>query len=295
MLCQTFFREEYQLNYLIGTLSKPFIALIDGVTMGGGVGLSVHGKYRVATEKTLFSMPETAIGLFPDVGGGYFLPRLPFPGLGAFLALTGHRLNGLEVLWAGVATHYRPSNEIETLKEALYRLEFPAITCASDISKINKEIAHLLDARTEKPVAPVSLAPHMDAIGTIFALFESGAAVTVEDILRKLEIYSKTGTANKEWAETYINILNRMSPTSLKITLRQLQEGSKLSFADNFKMEFRLSQHCVRRPDLAEGIRAVLIDKDSSPRWDPPHLSLVTKELVDSYFSPIPGVPEWCI
>ncbi|TPP57129.1 3-hydroxyisobutyryl-CoA hydrolase mitochondrial [Fasciola gigantica] len=108
---ELFFREEYRLNHLIGILQKPYIAFIDGVTMGGGAGLSVHGRYRVATERTLFSMPETAIGFFPDVGGGYFLPRLHHPGLGCFLGLTGHRLQGVEVLWAELATHYKPSSE----------------------------------------------------------------------------------------------------------------------------------------------------------------------------------------
>ncbi|KAF6774618.1 hypothetical protein AHF37_05757 [Paragonimus kellicotti] len=243
--------------------------------MGGGVGLSVHGRYRVATENTLFAMPETALGLFPDVGGGYFLPRLACAGLGNFLALTGHRLRGLDVVWTGVATHYRPSNELETLKNTLCHMEFPPIQT------------------TEEPRLPESLAPHLDAIADIFALFHSNEPVTVEDILRKLSAYGDRGATQKAWTDKLHELLLRMSPTSLRVTLRQLQQGSKLSFADTFKMEFRLSQHFVHSHDFAEGVRAILIDKDNNPKWNPEKLSDVTPEMVNTYFAPVPGIPEW--
>ncbi|KAF8561200.1 hypothetical protein P879_07407 [Paragonimus westermani] len=293
VLSQAFFREEYQLNHLIGTICKPFIALLDGITMGGGVGLSVHGRYRVATENTLFAMPETALGLFPDVGGGYFLPRLACPGLGNFLALTGHRLRGLDVVWTGIATHYRPSNELGTLKETLCHMEFPPIQSSSDLDKIDSAVAQVLHTATEEPRVPESLAPHLDAIADIFALFHSNKPVTVEDVLRKLSAYGNEGATQKAWADKLHELLLRMSPTSLRVTLRQLQQGSKLSFADTFKMEFRLSQHFVHSHDFAEGVRAILIDKDNNPKWNPEKLSDVTPEMVNAYFAPVPGIPEW--
>ncbi|TGZ68602.1 hypothetical protein CRM22_004168 [Opisthorchis felineus] len=292
-LAQSFFREEYQLNHLIGTLSKPFIALLDGITMGGGVGLSVHGKYRVATENTVFAMPETALGLFPDVGGGYFLPRLKHPGLGAFLALTGQRLHGLDVVWTGVATHYTPSDQLETLREDLCNLAFPSTQTNLDVEKVDTAITQHLKRFNQSPSIPQSIGPHSNSIAEVFALFESNKPVTVEDILRKLDAYGSAHTNNRSWADNYLKLLSRVSPTSLKVTLRQLQEGSKLSFTDNFKMEFRLSQHFVRGHDFPEGVRAILIDKDNKPKWNPSTLSAITQELVDSYFSTIPGIVDW--
>ncbi|XP_045875656.1 3-hydroxyisobutyryl-CoA hydrolase, mitochondrial isoform X4 [Meles meles] len=188
-IAQDFFREEYTLNNAIGSCRKPYVALIHGITMGGGVGLSVHGQFRVATEKSLFAMPETAIGLFPDVGGGYFLPRLRGK-LGYFLALTGFRLKGRDVYAAGIATHFVDSEKI----------------------------------------------------------------------------------------------INKMSPTSLKITLRQLIEGSSKTLQEVFTMEYRLSQACMGGHDFFEGVRAVLIDKDQSPKWKPADLKEVTDEDLNNYF-----------
>ncbi|KAF7262449.1 hypothetical protein EG68_00283 [Paragonimus skrjabini miyazakii] len=250
-------------------------------------------RYRVATENTLFAMPETALGLFPDVGGGYFLPRLACAGLGNFLALTGHRLRGLDVLWTGIATHYRPSIELETLKNTLCHMEFPPIQSSSDLDKIDSAVAQVLHTATEEPRLPESLAPHLDAIADIFALFHSNEPVTIEDILRKLSAYGDKGATQKAWADKLHELLLRMSPTSLRVTLRQLQQGSKLSFADTFKMEFRLSQHFVHSHDFAEGVRAILIDKDNNPKWNPEKLSDVTPEMVNTYFAPVPGIPEW--
>jgi len=204
---------EYQLNHTIGHLSMPYVALIDGVVMGGGVGLSVHGKYRVATEKTMFAMPETAIGLFPDVGGGHFLPRLTGQ-LGMFLALTGHRLKGRDVLKAGVATHFVEKEKLGDLESSLLNLSAASHESVSQL---------LTDYQNQSPHdadTPFSLASIQDKIDRIFG------GGSVEDIL---ELLHKEGD---DWSQKQIATLNKMSPTSLKITYRQIKEGAHLSLHD---------------------------------------------------------------
>ncbi|XP_024835508.1 3-hydroxyisobutyryl-CoA hydrolase, mitochondrial isoform X6 [Bos taurus] len=197
---------------------KPYIALIHGITMGGGVGVSVHGQFRVATEKSVFAMPETAIGLFPDVGGGYFLPRLQGK-LGYFLALTGFRLKGRDVYTAGIATHFVDFEKLGMLEEDLLALKSPS----------------------------------------------------KENIADVLETY-------------HAKVIKKMSPTSLKITLRQLMEGSSKTLPEVLIMEYRLSQACMKGHDFHEGVRAVLIDKDQSPKWKPADLKEVTDEDLNDYF-----------
>uniref|UniRef100_G3WP62 3-hydroxyisobutyryl-CoA hydrolase n=1 Tax=Sarcophilus harrisii TaxID=9305 RepID=G3WP62_SARHA len=217
-LAQDFFKEEYTLNSAIGTCKKPFVSLIHGVTMGGGVGLSVHGHFRVATEKTLFAMPETAIGLFPDVGGGYFLPRLSGK-LGYFLALTGFRLKGRDVQKGGIATHFVDSDKLPMLEKDLLALKSPS----------KENVAEVLDTYHKK-------------------------------------------------------VFEKMSPTSLKITLRQIMEGSSKSLQEVLIMEYRLSQACLRGHDFYEGVRAVLIEKDQNPKWKPAKLEEITDEFLNDCF-----------
>uniref|UniRef100_A0A671EW95 3-hydroxyisobutyryl-CoA hydrolase n=1 Tax=Rhinolophus ferrumequinum TaxID=59479 RepID=A0A671EW95_RHIFE len=235
-LSQEFFREEYMLNNAIDSCQKPYVALIHGITMGGGVGLSVHGHFRVATEKSLFAMPETAIGLFPDVGGGYFLPRLQGK-LGYFLAFTGFRLKGRDVYTAGIATHFVDSEK----------------------SKIDQN-------------KPFILEEHLDKINSWFS------ANSVEQII---EILQQDGSS---FALEQLKAINKMSPTSLKITLRQLMEGSSKTLQEVLTMEYRLSQACMGGHDFHEGVRAVLIDKDQSPKWKPAELKEVTDEDLNNYF-----------
>uniref|UniRef100_A0A8C2ZMG1 3-hydroxyisobutyryl-CoA hydrolase n=1 Tax=Cyclopterus lumpus TaxID=8103 RepID=A0A8C2ZMG1_CYCLU len=235
-LAEDFFREEYILNNAIGECRKPYIALIEGITMGGGVGLSVHGRFRVATEKTLFAMPETAIGLFPDVGGGFFLPRLRGK-LGMFLALTGFRLKGRDVQRAGVATHFVERKKIPELEKELVGLKSPS---AEDVCRV-------LDSYQQQVKNP-----------------------------QRLQNISQNG---------FRHTLSRMSPTSLKITHKQLQAGATMSLQDVLVMEYRLSQACMRGCDFYEGVRAVLVDKDHSPKWNPSTLEEVTQQTVDQCFS----------
>ncbi|CAK6963736.1 -hydroxyisobutyryl-CoA hydrolase%2C mitochondrial [Scomber scombrus] len=265
-LAQDFFREEYILNNAIGTCSKPYIALIDGITMGGGVGLSVHGRFRVATEKTLFAMPETAIGLFPDVGGGYFLPRLQGK-LGLFLALTGFRLKGRDVQRAGVATHFVESKKIPDLEKELVDLKSPS---AEDVSRVLDSFQNKSGLDAEKPFV---LDKHISDIDRLFS------SSSVEGIVQNLK------ADGSDFAKKQAEILSKMSPTSLKVTYKQLQLGASLSLADVLVMEYRLSQACMRGCDFYEGVRAVLVDKDQSPKWKPSTLEEVSDQSVEQCFS----------
>uniref|UniRef100_A0A8I3PWR1 3-hydroxyisobutyryl-CoA hydrolase n=3 Tax=Canis lupus TaxID=9612 RepID=A0A8I3PWR1_CANLF len=247
---------------------KPYVALIHGITMGGGVGLSVHGQFRVATEKSLFAMPETAIGLFPDVGGGYFLPRLQGK-LGYFLALTGFRLKGRDVYAAGIATHFVDSEKLDMLEEDLLALKSPSKENIADVldayhtkSKIDQDKSFILEE-------------HMDKINSWFS------ANTVEQIIENLQ---QDGSS---FALEQLKVINKMSPTSLKITVRQLMEGSSKTLQEVLTMEYRLSQACVGGHDFHEGVRAVLIDKDQSPKWKPADLKEVTDEDLNNYFKPL--------
>ncbi|NXY55096.1 HIBCH protein, partial [Callaeas wilsoni] len=262
---QDFFRGEYRLNNAIGTCKKPYVALIDGITMGGGVGVSVHGHFRVATEKTLFAMPETAIGLFPDVGGGYFLPRLSGK-LGYYLGLTGCRLKGRDVLKAGIATHFVESEKLPALEKDLIALKSPS----------KEKIAELLNSYHMKCTVDQEkefvLEEHMEKINSIFS------ANSMEEIIKKLK------QDGSPFAMKQLEIINKMSPTSLKLTLRQLREGASMSLQEVFRMEYRLSQACMKNHDFYEGVRAVLIDKDQSPKWKPAALEEVSDEFVDNCF-----------
>ncbi|KAJ0070685.1 hypothetical protein NL108_017486, partial [Boleophthalmus pectinirostris] len=234
-LAEDFFREEYILNHAIGTCKKPYVALIDGITMGGGVGLSVHGRFRVATEKTLFAMPETGIGLFPDVGGGYFLPRLQGK-LGLFLALTGFRLKGRDVHRAGVATHFVDSGKMSDLEQEL--VQCPSV---EDISKVLDSYQNQSSSGSDKPFV---LEKHLAHINRLFS------GDSVEGIVHNLK------ADGSEFAVKQVETLSRMSPTSLKMTFKQLQLGGALSLKDVLIMEYRLSQACMRGHDFYEGVRA---------------------------------------
>lgn len=248
-----FFAAEYRLNTLIEEYPKPYAAIIDGVTMGGGVGISVHGDYRVATPNTMFAMPESGIGLFPDVGGGWFLPRLPGE-LGMWLALTGERLKGEDVLAVGVATHF---------------IEDPAGLA----DKLCEEGIAALDGL--KASATPSFVEHIAEIDACFA------KPTVEEIVACLE-------AGTDWARKQAETLKKKSPLTLKIAHRQLHEGAKLKdFRANMRMEFRIASRLVLTKSFHEGVRAVLIDKDNKPDWTPGSLAEVTPDILDTFFEPL--------
>ena len=264
-----FFHDEYQLNHQMFTYEKPIVAFMDGVTMGGGVGISQPAKFRVATENTRFAMPETGIGLFPDVGGGWYLSRLGGR-LGQFLALTGARLKGEECLWAGLATHYVPHDMIEDLK--------------ARIAAKPDRIAGILSEPVGSP-PPARLEDNAVKIAKHFA------SDTLEDILASLEAAAADGD---EWAQKERDTIGTKSPQTLKVALRQLAESAKLTdFADNMRMEYRIGSRVLTRPDFAEGVRAVIVDKTHDPKWDPLTPEGVTEELLDSIFAALPADEEW--
>jgi len=267
-LSRQYFFEEYTLDYLTSSVRYPYIALIDGITMGAGVGLSVHSPYRVATERTLFAMPETAIGLFPDVGGGYFLPRLSGK-VGMYLSLTGFRLRGRDVQRAGVATHFVSSTELPNLERDLLNL---SSSKPADIDAVLQSYHNKCTLDREKPFV---LQPHVEKINTLFD------GTTLEQIFDNLR------QDNSDWSRAQLEVLSKMSPTSMKVTHRQMLEGAHLTLAQDLKMEYRLTQRFVRDKDLYEGVRSVLVDKDQNPRWDPPRIEEVTSEKLDWYFSPL--------
>ncbi|CAO2616134.1 3-hydroxyisobutyryl-CoA hydrolase, mitochondrial [Lemmus lemmus] len=228
-LTQDFFREEYILNNAIASCQKPYVALIDGITIGGGVGVSVHGRFRVATERTLFAMPETGIGLFPDVGGGYFLPRLQGK-LGYFLALTGFRLKGRDVHRAGIATHFVDSEKLHKLEEKLLALKSPS---AEDIAGVLESYqAQVSGSQSQERTV---LTQRADSKHCCFS------ANSVEQIIENLR------QDGSPFAIQQLKVINKMSPTSLKITLRQLIEGSSKTLPEVLTMEYRLSQACMVR------------------------------------------------
>lgn len=259
-----FFRDEYQLNRTIFHYPKPYIALLDGITMGGGVGISIHGSHRVATDRLLFAMPETGIGFFPDVGGTYFLPRLPGR-TGYYLGLTGARINSDDCVGLGLAQLKVAPESLPKILAALAQETFP-----SDSPETVTEILSCFKV----PVSP-QLPAHQSAIDTCFS------HASMEDIQKALE--QSTDTVCQEAASH----IRKKSPSSLKITLRALQAGKRLDFDACMRQEFRLVTRFLQGHDFAEGIRAVIIDKDQSPRWQPDTLSAVDEREVEKYFAPL--------
>ena len=261
-----FFFSEYRLNHLLFTYPKPTVAIMDGITMGGGVGISLPCEYRVATENTRLAMPETGIGLFPDVGGGWYLSRLPGR-VGQFMALTGARLDASECLYLGLATNYIEQSSLEELHERI--LKAPgriqgALGAAAAIAP---------DAKIESNM------------GQITKLFASDR---LEDVLAALE------EDGSDWAQSELATLKSKSPLSCKVSLRLLAEGAnRSSFAEEMRAEYALAGRIVRTHDFREGVRALLIDKDNNPQWDPPTPEEVDDEMLDVLFEPLPEREAW--
>lgn len=257
-----FYAREYRLNTLIKRYSKPYIALINGIVMGGGVGVSVHGSVRVCGEGTMFAMPETGIGLFPDVGGTYFLPRCPGE-TGMYLALTGARLDVTDARYAGIATHVVPHAQHASLLDALCNTTDPLEKVLSRHAVFAQDKPKLEGIR---PVIDAHFAG--SSLEAIFASLAAGSTLFEEQTLRTLKT---------------------KSPTSLKVAFRQVREGAKLGFEDCMRLEFRLTSRFMRGNDFYEGVRAVILDKDNTPRWNPPTIGEVGVADVDRYFAPLEG------
>ena len=258
---RAFWREEYILNRRIKRYPKPYIALIDGIVMGGGVGLSAHGVHAVASERTVFAMPEVGIGFFPDVGATYVLPRLPHR-IGRYFALTGERAGAGDALAFGLADAFVESRRMGELAEAL---------------RDSTSTEQILAGFNEKPPAS-PLAAETALIERCFA------GETIDACLSALEAAKDEGAA---LAKTALASTLAKSPTSQAIALRQMQIGAGLSFEEAMTVEFRIVSRICRRHDFYEGVRAVIVDKDNRPQWRPARAVDVTKEDIDAYFAPL--------
>lgn len=295
-LTADFFREEYHLNYQIATQPPhmPQVSVWDGVVMGGGVGLSVHGKYRIATENTMFSMPECKLGLIPDVGSTWWIPRLKLysnwknksvvGGVGNYLALTGARLKADDLIYAGIATHYVKSNRLEELRRALVDASkgddsSQLADCAESV------LMSFHDGNIDLEASFLSQNKH-----DIDYAFDGKGSV--EEIVTSLE-----SMGDSQFGQSTLKTLKQMSPTSLKVTLEGMKRGAKLhTIREALEMEYRVQQAFMKEgSDFYEGIRAVLIDKDGSPKWRPASLQEVTVEMVEGYFEELGDKELWLV
>jgi len=263
---RAFFFVEYRLNHLLFTYPKPVVAFMDGITMGGGVGLSQPAKFRVATQNTRLAMPETGIGLFPDVGGGWYLSRLPGR-VGQFLALTGARLDGAECHALGLATHYLPSDVLHNAK--------------AQIAQHPGQIADILSDLAVAP-PPARIIDNTEAINRLFA------SDYYEEILAELI------ADGSPWSQKEFNTLRTKSPQTCKVALRQLKEGAQMhDFAAEMQQEYAIGARVVQMHDFIEGVRALIIEKDNAPRWHPATPEDVSDELIDSIFALLPDAEAW--
>jgi enoyl-CoA hydratase len=257
---RSFFATEYRLNAAIARFPKPYVALLDGYVMGGGAGLSVHGAYRVASENTVFAMPETAIGMFPDIGSNYFLPRLPGR-IGIYLGLTGARIDASDMLYTGLATHFVPAARMASVAPRLAQGEaLPSVLAAL--------------SGNARDLPPPSLAANRAAIDRAFA------GESVEAVLEGLE-------REGNWGAEMRALLALSSPTSLRLALRLLREGGAASLGAVQRLEYRAACRILESHDFYEGVRALLIDKDRTPRWRPGALSGVSGADIDAYLAPL--------
>lgn len=269
-----FFHTEYRLNHVLFSYPKPVIAIMDGVTMGGGVGISMPAKYRIATERTTFAMPETGIGLFPDVGGGWYLPRLPSQ-IGLWLALTGARLKGADCYSADIATHYAPSAKLDAVRHLA--------AAAAEAEHCAKLLHDGLDDIDENPGDPLELTPENHA--RIDTLFNCGSVEA---------LFADLAEEGSDWSKAQLAAMNTKSPQTLKVAFRQLREGAKMKdFAEEMKHEYRIACRVVQRHDFLEGVRALIVEKDNAPKWDPAALEGVSEAMLDEIFAPLPDGEEW--
>jgi enoyl-CoA hydratase len=253
-----FFREEYSMNKAVYHFTKPYISLLDGITMGGGAGVSFHGSHRIATERFLFAMPETAIGFFPDIGAGHFLHQCP-GNMGYYLGLTGEKIKAHDALKLNLINDTIASENIEKLVDAICQMTF-----TNDAFNQISEAIHSFHVGLRES----DLIHDQDVLNECFSL------KTIEEILSALEV------AN---SPLYKTLLKR-SPTSLKVTLAHLQRAKNLNFDRIMQMDFTLAYHFMQGHDFFEGVRAALVDKDQHPVWQPDSLSKVSDKIVSSYF-----------
>ena len=274
-----YFALEYKLDHLIATLNKPYIAFMDGITMGGGVGLSVHAPFRIATERTMFAMPETSIGFFPEVGGSFFLPRLDGQ-LGKYLALTSERLKGVQAYYHGIATHYVHSSSLPDLEHRLAELTIPDYASYGDRLKIiNNTIAEFISGLPHNEPMQIS-GDRRRAVDRCFG------PSTIEEIFKRLENESNSSGSEAQWAHKTLEAMQGRSPTSLKVTLLQMNHGRGWGIAQAFTREHQIAARFMNHPDFVEGVSARLIRKPpETPRWQPASLSGVSLDDAEAFFT----------
>jgi enoyl-CoA hydratase/carnithine racemase len=265
ILTDTLFRTEYKLNYLIHHYSKPYISFLHGAAMGGGLGISIHGSHRLVTDSSKLAMPETTIGFFPDVGASHFLNQCPQP-VGLYLALTGMHINASDALWSGLATHYIPEIHWEELQSRLEQGE--------DLEQVLKDLSF-----TPKTIGPVQ--ENFEKIQPLFS------AHTLNALMAALD------QDPSDFAKETLKTLDDKSPTSLAVTFEQLKQAQNISsFKEIMALEFRLCQRFAADHDFAEGVRALLVDKDKNPKWLPQSLSDISEKMVNNYFAPLKDQAE---
>ncbi|MFC3907721.1 enoyl-CoA hydratase/isomerase family protein [Legionella dresdenensis] len=261
-----FFWHEYRLNLCIHHYNKPYIALMDGITMGGGVGISLHGSHPVATQNFVFAMPETGIGLFPDIGASYHLVRCPGAS-GNYLGLTGNRLNNQDALALGLVRHCIDSESLAEVVTGLVALDLT--------SDAHKRVSEFLNQFSQ----PAQQAPILNAMDNINHYFSESNARTIAE---------KLAASKDEWAINISRTIQQKSPLSMAVTCEQLQRAKKLSLAECLIMDYRLVNHFMAGHDFYEGIRALLVDKDKSPRWQPKRLEDISETMIKCYFDAVP-------
>lgn len=258
-----FFEQEYQLNQLIYDLKKPYIALLDGMTMGGGVGISLHGRYTIATERFQFAMPETTIGFFPDVGGSYLLTRCP-GALGIYLGLTGSILGSEQSFASGLIRYHVPAADLAQHTQAL----------------VDMDLSSLAHAKIERYLVQKTQTVNHDSLRSLQVQVDQHfMGQTVEDIMMSLQ------QQNDPWCQKTFTLLQTKSPISLKVTLQQLQRAKRKSLQACLQQDRCLVAHFLQNPDFYEGVRALLVDKDKCPRWQPASLSEVSPQQIANYFT----------
>jgi len=275
-----YFASEYQLDHLIATYQKPYISFMDGVTMGGGVGLSIHAPFRIATERTVFAMPETTIGFFPDVGASFFLPRMP-GAVGTYLALTSERLTGPNVFYSGVATHYLHSTSLPSLESRLAELRFPdSAELETKLQVINATIEEFCTGLPHDQ--PILLAGELrEAIDRCFS------KNSVTEIVAALQAEEAAEGSSKDWAARTLETLHKRSPTAVHVTLRQMRIAAQWTIAEAFAREHQMAAKFMRHPDFTEGVSALLIRK-TKPTWQPASLEDIqpTDAVSEPFFAP---------
>lgn len=266
----SFFWHEYRMNARIKHFTKPYIAILDGITMGGGCGLSMHGSHRVATERLMLAMPETGIGFFPDVGGGHFLASCP-DSSGVYLGLTGNRIDAADAIYTGFATHTIKSSDLDDMLYKLMHTEW---------GENYHAVVDRVLADYYSDMGRSELESKRELIADVFG------RATVADIIAALE-NCKTD-ACQEWCQKTLKTLNSKSPTSVLVTFEQLRRAASMSFNDALAMEFNMAWHFMQGHDFYEGVRAALVDKDRNPQWQPGQYFAVDEKTVNHYFDDVP-------